>query len=421
MPPTLPRKDPASYERLVMHPPLTVAENAASYQRDQGISRRRSRVPESLKTEEPKHRGTRKPKPKPELERNFTESSFATGHRRRCKSCDESLKPDRRNQQSASPSIPRRSTRRRSDADVRRHNSSLTRTVTGLENLMEETLRVTREAARSGRGQDIASVLDEATLALREAGAVRSGMGRPLRSPPRTSPHSSQSGKGDVSSNSSSVSRARVSSETLPTIITHGGQFKRRLRRVKRQRSDHESSSRTPPRLYPAPSADSIVRDFAYTTAKRGRRHSDSAAGNYGAAACFYGDQGQSVAVQPGVRKSIAGYDKLVTVPPPAHVKNTHRLLGKHGRVFRAHLLQNGSEDRGLPAEDVDPLQPTNPPSQSAVSTTPQSPGQASPAQNPFSDSAAITADREADDDDTSSESSKPQTLKYRVSLSLSR
>lgn len=441
MPTSLPRKDPASYEKLVMTPQVSHTETLRLHQQDperaKDNARRFSQVSTSVKAGDHRHYGTRKPKPKSSLHRKYAESSSHTEQRQRCKSCDESLNLRKTNEQPVPSSQHRRSShnlgrpRCKSDADTRRRPSSLNPAVTGLENLIEEALSVARDAARAGRAEDVAAMLNGATLALREAGSVQSGMHQPLRLSPRASLNSSKFGKGDVSSNGSSVSRARVSSETLPTIITQNGRSsKKRLRReVKHAHaSEDESMSRTSPRLYTAASADSsIVRDFAFSNGRVRRRHSDSAADGmimYGSAASFYGDQGQSVAVQPGVRKSIAGDDKLVVPPAPAHIRNARRSLGKHDRVFRAHHKERDEQDRGLPgAEYTDPLQQEIPTSRHTDSRNRESPGQLAPNQNPFTDNAAVRGverEQEADDDDSlsSSEIKKPQPSEYGCRVS---
>ncbi|KAK4503387.1 hypothetical protein PRZ48_004302 [Zasmidium cellare] len=436
MPAALPRQDPASYERLVMNLQVSRShdqhtnQDRSALKGEPGLSQNSS---SSSKAGKQRHHGTKRPKPRPSLHADHADSS-SSDQRPRCKSCDAAVNPRKVQSKSLSPSHHKRispglsRSRRKSDAEARDRPQSLKRAVTGLENLMEEALTVARNAASAGRAEDIAVVLDQATSALREAGSVRSSTnGRPLRLSPQLSTYSSQSRKGDVSSNASSTSRGRVSSEALPTVITQNGSSRKSRFRELQDSCDIEraTTSSTPPKLYTAPSADSIVRDFAYGQDKRRRRHSDSTVGpplNYGAAASFYGDHGQSVAVQPGVRKSIAGYDKLITAPAPAPLRNARRSLGKEGRVVRAHLLQRSIQGGGLAGEERGiPLEELHSPAQLNDSPTRESPGQALAHENPFTDHAAVrdTRAEQADDDDStpSSEISKPQPSKTHVSL----
>ncbi|KAK5005318.1 hypothetical protein LTR28_007858, partial [Elasticomyces elasticus] len=163
---------------------------------------------------------------------------------------------------------------------------SLRRAVTGLENLMEEALAVARDAAAQNRTSDVASILDEATVALRRASTVRGRMAEPLTLSESDMESLYSTSDSDVSSVSSCMQR---SVDTLPTAYTKSAQSSHEpirlpaqgteahLKRVSSDKvdtlrpgdyfpseSDGESISKTPPRLYHPKSADSIVIDWAY-------------------------------------------------------------------------------------------------------------------------------------------------------------
>lgn len=262
---------------------------------------------------------------------------------------------------SSSPNVSPRGTRkvpalplRTATRDLRRSTQNLNQAVTGHENLMQEALDVAKDAAQSGRRDDVAAILDSATVALRKASTVippkRSGADHNRISDPLVlSPHesgisSASDTEEDMHSGISSVQHSREASmETAPTLVTRSAQSSKQPILVDgygnegmgpvSQRavidhagsSDDESIAPTPPRLYQPPSADSIVRDFAYNKLRDAQRASLSAAANYGEAADFYNDHGESVPLQPGIRRSIAldkmpAYDKpLPDLPPSAH------------------------------------------------------------------------------------------------------
>ena len=210
-------------------------------------------------------------------------------------------------------------------------SNSLDRAVTGLGNLMEEAIGVARDAAQQGRNQDVANILDNATLALRRASTAQDQMnaGR-MKSPLVLSERSSSDrSSADTDSEASSTYGSRRSIETAPTLVTKSAQSSRQpilmesyksggrapaseravLERAAPCPRRHSASSisRTPPQLYQPPSAESIVRDFAYpgetsTTARNKHRVSKA----YGSAANYYHDHGESVKEQPGVRPSIS-------------------------------------------------------------------------------------------------------------------
>lgn len=215
---------------------------------------------------------------------------------------------------------------------------SLNRAVTGLENLVGEALTVARDAAKSGRPDEVASLLNEATLALRQATSVQSNLRQPLDPSSADSMRSSDADQEDNSDASSCPSR-EASAETMPTMLTKSsmqplrvGHTSKpilapqarsagaadRLHRDSFMSSPPDSISHTPPRLYPAASAESVVRDFAYGKAPRKYSARSNIRALYGAAASFYGDHGESVATQPGIRKSIALDNKQLPKTPRA-------------------------------------------------------------------------------------------------------
>ena len=223
-----------------------------------------------------------------------------------------------------------------STGEVKRQSVTLNRAVTGLENLMEEALTVARNAAENGRNDDVAQILDNATLALRKASTVHGQMNagrrnQPLVLSPPESARNSESGSAEHYSDASSMHSMRHSIDTAPTLFTKSAQSSRqpiltdRYKpggrtptseklvleesdvRPRRGSSGDHSISHTPPRLYQPPSADSIVRDFAYAKAMNAKaeaaRHLSR---SYGAAADYSEDTGQSVGTQPGIRPSVS-------------------------------------------------------------------------------------------------------------------
>ena len=108
--------------------------------------------------------------------------------------------------------------------DMRRQSQSLNRAVTGLENLMEEALSVARNAAQSGRNDEVANILDSATFALRKASTVhgqmhRGRMSHPLVLSPAVSEQDSDSEFVDADSDVSSTRSKGYSVETCTDFI----------------------------------------------------------------------------------------------------------------------------------------------------------------------------------------------------------
>lgn len=244
-----------------------------------------------------------------------------------------------------------------------RRSNSLKRAVTGLKSLMEEALTVARDAAQSGRNDEVAHVLNSATLALRKASTVQGQMGEgnmdtPFRlSPPEPKRHHTDSESISPHSDGSSTHSDLGTVETAPTVFTMSTQPSRQpvvkdhrhdrnwsprsqkasFESVHDQRRsvsvDRRSITRTPPRLYQPPSVDSIVRDFAYGKQKPAR--AGAARGlsrSHGAAEDYYGDAGQSVVTQPGVRPSVSKPLVLEKPLPPAPPAAQDALEPPHGR-----------------------------------------------------------------------------------------
>lgn len=235
------------------------------------------------------------------------------------------------------PPPPGRATTKSSPQMLQAQSRSLNRAVTGLENLMDEALSVARSAAERGQNDEVANILNSATYALRKASTVHGEMDHGRMSKPLrlSSSGSSRMSNSDESisprSDRSSTHSASHSIETAPTMFTKSAQPSQQPIVVEQYKSggqapvsrhssvesvhqpvprvspDRHSISQTPPRLYQAASADSIVRDFAYARAKTARAEAArQLSKSYGAATDYYGDSGQSVAAQPGVRPSIS-------------------------------------------------------------------------------------------------------------------
>ncbi|UJO17160.1 uncharacterized protein CLAFUR5_04431 [Fulvia fulva] len=429
LPTNLPRKDPASYEKLVdtvfepggrtpvLHPGARRAAKT-ELNTSRKVSTRAETVSDDMGD------GTKTLKPNPSPYRNMPKPQVDETRPRRCKSCETEAPSDdgsspralRHTNQDIAAVERRFSPRSHADrtkpasrpvllpatssssshvdadsgvqrkqsqteaVDVSRSSGSLNRAVTGLENLMEEALNVARDAVKTGRSEAVAGVLNDATMALRQANSVQSNMHERRSLTTYDSQHVSES---DSESDSSHRRGHKVSAETLPTVYTKSTKSRQQIRandrhsqpsfqggrNARRDRaaySDDNSISHTPPRLYQPASAESIVRDFAYNEQKSRRK--PSLRTPYGAAASFYHDQGESIALQPGVRQSIPGYDKLLPALPaqayqPAQPAASHHPAflnsGKHERVHRAHQSRRDNTDRIVLAaqeSDVDPL-----------------------------------------------------------------
>lgn len=261
---------------------------------------------------------------------------------------------------------------RKPKTPVQRSNS-LHRAVTGLGNLMEEAISVAQEAARKGRNEEVANILDNATVALRHANAAQTRMaaGRmstPLVLPSQPSTVCESDSESSVAPDSdvSSIHSRAHSAGTAPTVYTKSAQSSRQpivvdqykpgghalgsQRAILQDPSDvpprrhsRDSISRTPPRLYQPPSADSIVRDFAY--ARRQSKQAEAARASsrqYGAASGYYHDHGESVKAQPGIRPSLSA--PMITDAPlpdlPGVRKASYCLHRRRRKDFPIHYLE---------------------------------------------------------------------------------
>jgi len=213
--------------------------------------------------------------------------------------------------------------------------------VSSLQDLMEEALNVAADAARHNRTDDVATVLNEATIALRRASTVTGRMKEPLILDDIEAGISSSDDTADTSDISSGESDLNIghkaSADTVPTMSTGHTDAKQHTaiyppflnsagERPRSERGDFDSRRpgdfypesvlsisrfsppqsydggrnksrstdtmhvelstseygdrsmlRTPPQLYSPPSADSIIIDFAYVEKKSGEGSSEAA------------------------------------------------------------------------------------------------------------------------------------------------
>lgn len=244
---------------------------------------------------------------------------------------------------------------------LRREKRALDREIDKLDDLMSNAMATAHDAAKQGKAADVTLVLDNAAAALQKAnGAIPRDRSIPIgsvRSPPLLFPRESgQSNSSDSSSPDESPMHSREpSAETAPTLLTAqssaqpivvGGYAKKdgnvpvsRQVSVENASSGTRSISQTPPRLYQPASKDSVVKDFAYhgatsSNAQAARALSTSRA--YGEAAVFYGDHGESVATQPGLRNSLPASrlpDLMKPLPALSTSKPKRRQHGLHRHV----------------------------------------------------------------------------------------
>ncbi|KAK3672777.1 hypothetical protein LTR78_007363 [Recurvomyces mirabilis] len=298
---------------------------------------------------------------------------------------------------------------------LRRVSRSLSRAITGMENMMEDALQVARDAAHDGRTDDVAHVLDSATTALKKANAAvprssasfRVPRDGPLQLSPHESGPSSSSSDSDLGPHDdrSTMHTREHSASAATTMLTKSakssaqpivsGQYTKRGKAVASQRASmqrasfetssddgHHSLTRTPPRLYQAASADSIVRDFAYNKAlaaqaskprslgalprvggrslakSKSVSNAATAYGHHGAASDFYHDDGESIACQPGVRQSIAhdkslSFDKSLPPLPPSRVPQNDRGLFDLARIAPSRAPAPVKKSRKLPKGEL--------------------------------------------------------------------
>jgi hypothetical protein len=248
MPATLPKKDPASYEKLLGAYPNAPTPRPWIAKVPQSLPRQSNTV--TRLGVSAGRRGTTTLKPSSSLY-PLPATSITDARKWRCKSCDSALNLDNRtahidNTQHMATTYPKTSVplsvapqallKEKTDPrrlpttsgsstpseDGKTHGRSagaLNRAVTGLENLLEEALNVARDAARAGKPEQVAGVLNDATLALRKASVVQARMSRPLRlSFPE--PSGSSISDGDISPIASARTSRQPSAETALTNYT---------------------------------------------------------------------------------------------------------------------------------------------------------------------------------------------------------
>lgn len=431
LPPNLPKKDPSSYERLVdrknvptetrrntlQSGPTQLRQNDGEQGLDADISpletagpSRRGRRRESRQSRSSNPRIKDMPKAKTLPRRTFVEpipdpqepdfpppgpparksTLFAMPTHLLPSSSSSSYSPQ---QSSTSPvivplSVPSSPTRT-ATMPIQRSNS-LHRAVTGLGNLMEEAISVAQEAAKRGRNDEVANILDNATIALRHASVAQNRMAAGRMSSPLVLDPQPQAGRHEHSDSESSIAPdSDVSSthsrtqtmDTAPTLLTKSAQSSRQPiavsqtkpsgcasvasptirqnpRDVPPRRHSTDSISRTPPRLYQPPSADSIVRDFAYAREKTAK--AEAARGlsrQYGAASGYYHDHGESVKAQPGVRPSVSA--PMITDAPLSELPGRRRLsICCHPRRRRKNFPIHYLEPVVIDGDDSAPVPP---------------------------------------------------------------
>lgn len=166
-------------------------------------------------------------------------------------------------------------------------SKSLRRAVTGLEAVMQEALHVAKEAVEANKPEEVAEILTEANLALKNAATVRGYMIDPLRLSESDVGISSDTDTSITDSSSSADECGSI--DTAPTFLTKSAYssrqpilsapYQRDRKRPKSEEAgaDHsdknDSIAQTPPRLYQPHSADSIVKDFAYSGPSRKSTH----------------------------------------------------------------------------------------------------------------------------------------------------
>ncbi|KAI7179347.1 MFS general substrate transporter [Hortaea werneckii] len=215
--------------------------------------------------------------------------------------------------------------------DLRRETRMMDTAIRDHEKLMGKAFGAAEEAAGRGHSDEVARILEGASSALHNASTTtlyRRSTAHHIDSPLQLSPsESGLSTDGELSDDHElwKLQHSREhSAETAPTLVTAQSSKSPLLAApytkdgkhpMPHRASMHSGSSAedvsiapTPPGLYQPPSVESIVRDFAYTDIQSAKARSlASLAGkkSLGAAADFYNDQGESVAYQPGVRKSM--------------------------------------------------------------------------------------------------------------------
>ncbi|KAI7509175.1 MFS general substrate transporter [Hortaea werneckii] len=260
--------------------------------------------------------------------------------------------------------------------DLRRETRKMDTAIRDHEKIMAKAFGAADEAAGRGHSNEVARILEGASSALHNASTTalyRRSTTRPINSPLRLSPsESGLSTDGEFSDDHDlwDLQHSREqSAETAPTLVTAQSSKSPLLaapytkdgkQPVPRRASMHSGSSAedvsiapTPPGLYQPPSVESIVRDFAYNdiqSAKARSLASLAAKKSFGAAADFYNDQGESVAYQTGVRRSMN--------PPlpdlPSEERPSSRHEQKHQRPAKPARPQHETSAKQIELRELD-------------------------------------------------------------------
>lgn len=313
-----PKKDPASYERLV----ADVARSQTHQNREPQVAKKSQQdglgvlSSESVETAtktEMRPRGTRTLKPNVNPYRDQIISAIEPNRRHRCKSCESALFEGGLSL-SGKDAMPHASQARLSKKPtLPTLPPHLIPSASSSSRSSELQVRYRSSIPTPGRTEALANALNDAARAISRPQVAVATPAEPLR---LSSP----------------------SQQGLPS---------------------DDSMSHTPPQLYQPSSVESIVKDFAYTPQSLAREMSLDRK-PYGAAASFYHDHGQSVAAQPGVRHSIAYAQKdLPALPPTAH-RRRRSLRDKHERVHHSHGLRLGKHN-GISGSSAGSKRPDRP------------------------------------------------------------
>jgi hypothetical protein len=333
MPSSLPRKDPASYERLIrMSPPgvpFKIAAPRVLEINDSSVSTKAaSPAPEKSPT------WPMVPLSELELDVPIRVSSLGTS-RPRSRSQSQVSDPSNMERYNdgtlsrkptvraavtfRSPDVSPKTQSPPSSSSTDKERKNLERAVTGLHNLMEEALTVAQDAAHNNRTEEVAQILDEAKIALRKSSTVHGQLTSPLRidDSETTDEYFTSDGDysqgsdsdADIESNVSSLQpKVKASNDTIPTAYTKSKSglsltmipprysapvrgpsivhpivsppFEKDGTRPTSQQaaavwpssSESFSMTQTPPQMYSKPSKDSAVQDWAYARRQSTRR-----------------------------------------------------------------------------------------------------------------------------------------------------
>ncbi|THW15728.1 hypothetical protein D6D24_04796 [Aureobasidium pullulans] len=220
MPATLPRKDPASYERLVKAP--VISDSPASSAKSPTwpmvpLSELDIQIPVRSSSLASTPSEARVSSPDPSNLGVYNDGTL-------------SRKPTVRNAVTfRSPDVSPKTLSPPSSSSTDKDRKNLERAVTGLHNLMEEALTVAHDAAHNNRTEDVAQILDEAKIALRKSSTVHGYMTSPLPIDDAESDEYFSSddydqgsdSDADIESNVSSLPpKEAISNDTIPTAYT---------------------------------------------------------------------------------------------------------------------------------------------------------------------------------------------------------